>query len=172
MLSHDRHPCDGGGRTLDSRAIVTNPAPRLVLPAALRWAALGALAAAILIYSVSALGSRSKTPRFDVQLIPMKEPARSETTTATEPIPAARASMPVLFSVTIPTHLANAPLETRVLNAKGDLVWVGVGLRRNESQGTGQILFPAGFLGPGEYRLAIGRATPGADRAEFPFRLE
>jgi hypothetical protein len=135
-----------------------------------RLAALGALAAILLLLAWRALGSRGGDARFDVQLVPLRDPSRREAAGGAAPV--ARAAKPILFSITIPSHFGGARLETRILDAKGDLVWVGVGLLRHESLGSGQLYLPAGFLRPGEYRLAVGRAQPGADRAEFSFRLE
>ena len=136
----------------------------------LRWAALAALLAALLFLFSGTLGFRAKGARFDVQLVPLTEHSRLGA--AAGIAPRVRASLPVLFSITIPAHLGNARLETRVLSEKGELVWVGVGLTRHESLGTGQLYLPARFLRPGEYRLAVGRAQPDADRVEFPFRVE
>jgi hypothetical protein len=143
--------------------------PRSVTKKPVRYAALAALVGVVLLLASGSLGSRGKGARFDVQLVPLKEPAHRAGAGASAPV--ARASKPILFSITIPGHLGNARLETRIVNASGDLVWVGVGLVR-ETHGSGQLYVPARFLDPGEYRLAVGRAQPGADRAEFPFRIE
>ncbi len=143
--------------------------PRLLSKKPVRYAALAAIAGVILLIVSGSFGSRGRDPRFDVQLVPLKEPAHRAAAGAAAPV--ARAAKPILFSITIPAHLGNARLETRILNTSGDLVWVGVGLAR-EAHGTGQLYVPARFLSPGEYRLAVGRAQPGADRAEFPFRVE
>lgn len=114
--------------------------------------------------------SRGAEPRFDVVLIPLEKPAPEGTTPSH--VPVASRSRPILLSVVIPTHMASAGLETRILDAKGEIVWVGVGLRRTEGLPTGQLLIPAGFLRAGEYRLAVGKAEPQVPRAEFPFRVE
>jgi hypothetical protein len=116
-----------------------------------------------------AAGCQDSKPEFGVQLIPLKDPFKPNARNPEPPV--ALAAHPIVFSVTIPAHLQNAKLETRVVRGEDKLVWVGVGLRRTE-QGTGLLYLPARFLSPGEYRLVVGRAMPGADRAEFPFRLE
>ncbi len=144
--------------------------PRSVSKKPVRYAALGALVGVLLFLVSGSLGSRGKDARFDVQLVLLKEPSHRAAEGAA--VPVARAAKPIIFSITIPAHLGNARLETRILSANGDLVWVGVGLVRQETHGSGQLYVPARFLSPGEYRLAVGRAQPGADRAEFPFRLE
>jgi hypothetical protein len=78
---------------------------------------------------------------------------------------------PALLSVPIPGHMGASALEARLLDDKGEIVWVGVGLRRTES-GNGFVLLPAGFLSAGSYTLAVGRAQPGVNRGQFPFRVD
>ena len=136
--------------------------PRRAVVAAIAILACGACCAGC--------GARSGEPRFDAVLIPMDRPAPEGATPAH--VPVASHARPILFSVTIPAHMTGAGLETRILDQKGEIVWVGVGLRRAEGLATGQLLIPPGFLRPGDYRLAVGKAEPGVLRAEFPFRVD
>jgi len=108
-------------------------------------------------------------PRLDVVPISL----RDGTTTPLSPneVPVVPAGRPAILAVPIPGHMANAGLEVRILDEKKEIVWVGVGLRRIET-GSGYVLLPAGFLGRGEYTLAVGRAQPGVGRGEFPFRID
>ncbi len=145
------------------RATIATIATRLALIPAL--AALAALAGPL----AGCSSSRSE-PRFDAQVIPMEKPAKDGVRPAGVPV-AARAR-PLLFSIAIPAHMAGTGLEVRILDRRGEIAWVGVGLRGTENLPTGQLLVPPGFLLPGDYTLAVGKAQPGVPRAEFPFRVE
>lgn len=134
-------------------------------------AAVACAALAILVASSGCGGlGTGDAPRFDVVVLSMKSQRASDGTVP--PVPTARGSRPILFLVEIPAQFSEARLEARIIDAKGEIVWTGVGLERDTGVGSGPLFIPAGFLRKGEFRLAVGRAQPGVQRAEFPFRVE
>jgi hypothetical protein len=135
-------------------------------PRTVRAAAL--CAAAALAAAIAGCGRGGESPRFDVAVLAMRT-ARANDDPAP---PSARAGRPILFLVEIPGHLSEARLEARIVDARGEIVWTGVGLQRDRRSGSGPLLLPEGFLPKGEYRLALGRAEPGVQRVDFPFRVE
>jgi hypothetical protein len=130
-----------------------------------------ALALAVATSVLFAACSRSPggKPRFDVLPITLKDATSAPLPPAE--IPVFPSGHPALLSVPIPGHMGASALEARVLDDKEEIVWVGVGLRRTES-GNGFLLLPAGFLRAGNYTLAVGRAQPGVNRGQFPFRVD
>ena len=111
----------------------------------------------------------SGKPRFDVLPITLKDGTQAPLPPSE--IPVLPSGRPALLSVPIPGHMGASALEVRLLDDKEEIVWVGVGLRRTES-GNGFLLLPAGFLKSGSYTLAVGRAQPGVNRGQFPFRVD
>lgn len=131
--------------------------------------ALAVCATALLTVPLGACGGRSSEPSFAVDVMVLKE-ARSAGVTDVE-IPVISGSRQSVLAVPIPGHMGAAALEVRVLDDESKVVWVGVGLRRNES-GNGLLLVPPGFLPPGDYTLQIGRALPDVGRGRFPIRVK
>jgi hypothetical protein len=128
-----------------------------------------AIAAACVLLGACGRSPGTNKPRFDVLPVTLKDASSAPLPPAE--VPVLPANRPALLSIPIPGHMGASALEARLLDEKEEVVWVGVGLRRTES-GNGFLLLPAGFLHAGSYTLAVGRAQPGVNRGQFPFRVD